>query len=170
MIKLPPTEQKPAAAKRRRAPAAEAAEAGGEEPKRQKNVSLVSVLGQEDSSVRMLEELVFGAEDELLGRLVSSRQSNPSRPWGQRSGVRGQRSGICSATTGPRSSSSPPVLIRSSSLRAPCWTRRTWTNQRTTLTSSSQSEELPGWTRMTSLRKSEPPPPLLLLLLLLFLL
>uniref|UniRef100_H3BXR2 U3 small nucleolar RNA-associated protein 18 homolog n=1 Tax=Tetraodon nigroviridis TaxID=99883 RepID=H3BXR2_TETNG len=46
-----------------------------EEPKRQKNVSLVSVLGQEDSSVKMLEDLVFGAEDELLGRLEEQQQS-----------------------------------------------------------------------------------------------
>lgn len=69
VIKLPAKEDKPAATKRSRAAAVEP---GGEERKRQKNVSLVSVLGEEDSSVKMLEELVFGAEDELLGRLVSS--------------------------------------------------------------------------------------------------
>lgn len=68
-MKLPATEDKPAAKKRSRAAAVEA---GGEERKRQKNVSLVSVLGEQDSSVRMLEELLFGAEDELLGRLVSA--------------------------------------------------------------------------------------------------
>lgn len=68
-MKLPAREDKPAATKRSRAAAVEA---GEEERKRQKNVSLVSVLGGEDSSVRMLEELLFGAEDELLGRLVSA--------------------------------------------------------------------------------------------------
>lgn len=71
--KLRATEHKAAAAKRSRAAAVEP---GQEEVKRQKNVSLVAVLGEEDSSVKMLEELVFGAEDELLGRLVSSDQSN----------------------------------------------------------------------------------------------
>lgn len=49
---------------------------GGEERKRQKNVGLVSVLGEEDGSVKVLEELVFGAEPELLGRLLKvSRRS-----------------------------------------------------------------------------------------------
>uniref|UniRef100_A0A3Q0T0W0 U3 small nucleolar RNA-associated protein 18 homolog n=1 Tax=Amphilophus citrinellus TaxID=61819 RepID=A0A3Q0T0W0_AMPCI len=38
--------------------------------KRQRNVKRLAVLGQEDSSVKLLEELVFGAEEELLERLV----------------------------------------------------------------------------------------------------
>lgn len=72
VMKLPAAEDTPAAAKRSRGAAAEP---GGEERKRQKNASLVSVLGAEDSSVKMLEELVFGAEDQLLGRLVSSHRT-----------------------------------------------------------------------------------------------
>lgn len=71
VIKLPTTEDKPAAKRSRAA----AAEPGEEEGKRRKNVRLVSVLGEEDGSVKMLEELVFGAEDELLGRLVSSHHT-----------------------------------------------------------------------------------------------
>ncbi|XP_041672937.1 U3 small nucleolar RNA-associated protein 18 homolog [Cheilinus undulatus] len=42
----------------------------GEENKRQINVKKLAVLGEEDSSVKLLEELVFGAEDELVERLV----------------------------------------------------------------------------------------------------
>ncbi|CAJ1075484.1 U3 small nucleolar RNA-associated protein 18 homolog isoform X2 [Xyrichtys novacula] len=41
-----------------------------EEQKRQKHVKTLAVLGEKDSSVKLLEELVFGAEDELLERLV----------------------------------------------------------------------------------------------------
>uniref|UniRef100_A0A3P9A5U0 U3 small nucleolar RNA-associated protein 18 homolog n=1 Tax=Esox lucius TaxID=8010 RepID=A0A3P9A5U0_ESOLU len=37
---------------------------------RQKNTQEVTVLGEEDASVKLLEDLVFGAEDELLERLV----------------------------------------------------------------------------------------------------
>uniref|UniRef100_A0A667WEA1 U3 small nucleolar RNA-associated protein 18 homolog n=1 Tax=Myripristis murdjan TaxID=586833 RepID=A0A667WEA1_9TELE len=40
-----------------------------EEAKRQRNVETLAVLGEADGSVRLLEELVFGAEDELLDRL-----------------------------------------------------------------------------------------------------
>ncbi|KAF0033132.1 hypothetical protein F2P81_015422 [Scophthalmus maximus] len=67
VIKLPVTEERAAARKRARPPPCDPEE---EEEKRQKNVQRVSVLGAEDRAVRLLEELVFGAEDELLQRLV----------------------------------------------------------------------------------------------------
>lgn len=72
VIKLPAPKDRPAAKKRRRAVKLEP---DGEERRRQKNVCLVSVLGEEDRSVKMLEELVFGAEDELLGRLIKVSNS-----------------------------------------------------------------------------------------------
>ncbi|XP_074552705.1 U3 small nucleolar RNA-associated protein 18 homolog [Halichoeres trimaculatus] len=71
VIKLPETvEEKQAkkkSNKRDRPPASDPKE---EERKRQKNVKMLSVLGEEDSSVKLLEELVFGAEEELVERLV----------------------------------------------------------------------------------------------------
>ncbi|XP_034567681.1 U3 small nucleolar RNA-associated protein 18 homolog isoform X2 [Notolabrus celidotus] len=70
LIKLPETEDgEPVktSKKRVRPPKIEPEE---EERKRQKHVKKLSVLGEEDSSVRLLEELVFGAEDELVERLV----------------------------------------------------------------------------------------------------
>ncbi|XP_061568264.1 U3 small nucleolar RNA-associated protein 18 homolog isoform X2 [Cololabis saira] len=42
--------------------------------KRQKNAEQLAVLGEEDGSVRRLESLVFGAEDELLERLVEEEE------------------------------------------------------------------------------------------------
>lgn len=89
VIKLPATEDKPAAAKRRRAAAQEP---GGEERKRQKNASLVSVLGEEDRSVKVLEELVFGAEDELLGRLVSPPAASLGQTRAIEAHLKGSRS------------------------------------------------------------------------------
>ncbi|XP_060882550.1 U3 small nucleolar RNA-associated protein 18 homolog isoform X1 [Labrus mixtus] len=71
VIKLPaeevtePAEKK--AKKRARPPKLDPVE---EAQKRQKNVESLRVLGEGDSSVKLLEELVFGAEDELLERLV----------------------------------------------------------------------------------------------------
>lgn len=44
-----------------------------EEIKRQKHAKTVSVLGEEDASVKLLEDLVFGAEDDLVERLVEER-------------------------------------------------------------------------------------------------
>lgn len=67
VIKLPETEDRGAAKKRTRPAKSEPEE---EEQKRQKNVKRLAVLGEKDSSVKLLEELVFGAEDELLERLV----------------------------------------------------------------------------------------------------
>ncbi|XP_070703390.1 U3 small nucleolar RNA-associated protein 18 homolog [Pempheris klunzingeri] len=71
VIKLPVTEEtqpgKKPARKRTRAPKFDPEE---EERKRQKHVKRLAVLGEKDSSVKLLEELVFGAEAELLERLV----------------------------------------------------------------------------------------------------
>ncbi|KAM7387635.1 hypothetical protein PAMA_009988 [Pampus argenteus] len=67
VIKLPVTEERGPAKKRAR-PAK--LKPGKEAEKRQKNVERLAVLGEADSSVKLLEELVFGAEDELLERLV----------------------------------------------------------------------------------------------------
>ncbi|XP_078101555.1 U3 small nucleolar RNA-associated protein 18 homolog isoform X2 [Sander vitreus] len=66
VIKLPTTEERKTAKKRTRAPKFNPKE---EEEKRRRNVQCVSVLGEEDSSVKLLEELVFGAEEQLLERL-----------------------------------------------------------------------------------------------------
>ncbi|XP_031172812.1 U3 small nucleolar RNA-associated protein 18 homolog isoform X1 [Sander lucioperca] len=66
VIKLPATEERKTAKKRTRAPKFNPKE---EEEKRRRNVQCVSVLGEEDSSVKLLEELVFGAEEQLLERL-----------------------------------------------------------------------------------------------------
>lgn len=38
--------------------------------KRHKNAQAVTVLGVEDASVKLIEYLVFGAEDDLVERLV----------------------------------------------------------------------------------------------------
>lgn len=58
-IKPPGTKKRPAAAEREE-----------EARKRQRNAESVAVLGATDSSVKLLEHLVFGAEDELVERLV----------------------------------------------------------------------------------------------------
>uniref|UniRef100_A0A8C7PAP0 F-box domain-containing protein n=1 Tax=Oncorhynchus mykiss TaxID=8022 RepID=A0A8C7PAP0_ONCMY len=42
--------------------------------KRHKNAQAVTVLGEEDASVKLLEDLVFGAEDDLVERLVEDRE------------------------------------------------------------------------------------------------
>lgn len=46
-----------------------------EEAKRQKHAKTVTALGEKDESVKLLEDLVFGAEDELVDRLVEVRLS-----------------------------------------------------------------------------------------------
>ena len=43
-----------------------------EASKRENNAKLVKTLGEQDASVKMLEDLVFGAEDELVERLEVS--------------------------------------------------------------------------------------------------
>lgn len=67
VIKLPVTKEKKAAKKRPRPPKLNPEE---EEDKRQSNAKRLAVLGEEDTSVKLLEQLVFGAEEELLERLV----------------------------------------------------------------------------------------------------
>lgn len=47
-------------------------EAAREEQKRRKHAEELKALGEEDESVKLLEELVFGAEEELLERLQVS--------------------------------------------------------------------------------------------------
>ncbi|XP_030649296.1 U3 small nucleolar RNA-associated protein 18 homolog isoform X2 [Chanos chanos] len=49
-----------------------------EEIKRQKHVHLVKALGEEDKSVKLLEDIVFGAEDELVEKLVEDREQGGS--------------------------------------------------------------------------------------------
>lgn len=68
VIKLPVTEQGAPAKKRARD------RLENEEQKRQRNVQRLSVLGEKDSSVRLLEELLFGAEERLVERLVEEEQ------------------------------------------------------------------------------------------------
>uniref|UniRef100_A0A3B4YHF9 U3 small nucleolar RNA-associated protein 18 homolog n=1 Tax=Seriola lalandi dorsalis TaxID=1841481 RepID=A0A3B4YHF9_SERLL len=70
VIKLPVTEERGPATKRARPPQFDPEE---EEQNRQKNVKRVAALGEKDGSVKLLEELVFGAEAELLHRLVEER-------------------------------------------------------------------------------------------------
>uniref|UniRef100_A0A3B4YDN1 U3 small nucleolar RNA-associated protein 18 homolog n=1 Tax=Seriola lalandi dorsalis TaxID=1841481 RepID=A0A3B4YDN1_SERLL len=70
VIKLPVTEERGPATKRARPPQFDPEE---EEQNRQKNVKRVAALGEKDGSVKLLEELVFGAEAELLHRLVEVR-------------------------------------------------------------------------------------------------
>ncbi|XP_069021518.1 U3 small nucleolar RNA-associated protein 18 homolog [Embiotoca jacksoni] len=67
VIKLPATEDRKPAKKRARPVKLNPQK---EEQKRQKNVEKLAVLGEKDDSVKLLEELVFGAEEELLERLV----------------------------------------------------------------------------------------------------
>uniref|UniRef100_A0A3P8SGV5 U3 small nucleolar RNA-associated protein 18 homolog n=1 Tax=Amphiprion percula TaxID=161767 RepID=A0A3P8SGV5_AMPPE len=67
LIKLPEDEDGTPATKR---PRPLTFDPESEEEKRQKNVKRLAMLGETDGSVKLLEELVFGAEDELLERLV----------------------------------------------------------------------------------------------------
>ena len=67
VIKLPQTVEKPKIKKRVRVPAYNPKQ---ELIKRQRNVKNLTVLGENDASVKLLEDLVFGAEDELVERLI----------------------------------------------------------------------------------------------------
>uniref|UniRef100_A0A3Q2UMZ4 U3 small nucleolar RNA-associated protein 18 homolog n=1 Tax=Fundulus heteroclitus TaxID=8078 RepID=A0A3Q2UMZ4_FUNHE len=67
VIKLPGTEDKKSAKKRSKPSGFDPEK---EERLRQQNLKRLAVLGQEDGSVKRLESLVFGAEDELLERLM----------------------------------------------------------------------------------------------------
>ncbi|XP_019966522.2 U3 small nucleolar RNA-associated protein 18 homolog isoform X2 [Paralichthys olivaceus] len=50
-----------------------------EEEKRRRNVDSVSGLREDDASVRVLEELLFGAEDELRGRILEEDEEATER-------------------------------------------------------------------------------------------
>uniref|UniRef100_A0A7N8X059 U3 small nucleolar RNA-associated protein 18 homolog n=1 Tax=Mastacembelus armatus TaxID=205130 RepID=A0A7N8X059_9TELE len=65
VIKLPETGGRTRTQKRVRPP-----KPGNQEQKRRRNAESLAVLGEKDSSVKLLEELVFGAEDELVEKLV----------------------------------------------------------------------------------------------------
>ncbi|CAK6984509.1 U3 small nucleolar RNA-associated protein 18 homolog [Scomber scombrus] len=67
VIKLPVTEE-PAAQRKR--PGAPEPTPGSEAKRRLSNVQRLAALRETDGSVRLLEELLFGAEDQLLHRLV----------------------------------------------------------------------------------------------------
>ncbi|XP_030199638.1 U3 small nucleolar RNA-associated protein 18 homolog [Gadus morhua] len=71
VIKLPQTVEKPKIKKRVRVPAYNPKQ---ELIKRQRNVKNLTVLGENDASVKLLEDLVFGAEDELVERLIEDKQ------------------------------------------------------------------------------------------------
>ncbi|CAL8272655.1 unnamed protein product [Lota lota] len=71
VMKLPVTNEKPTPKKRVRGPTYNAKQ---EFVKRHRNVKSLTVLGEEDASVKLLEDLVFGAEDELVDRLVEDKQ------------------------------------------------------------------------------------------------
>lgn len=81
VIKLPVTEQREAAKKRARPPPSNAKE---EAQKRQKNAESLAVLGETDGSVKLLEELVFGAEGELLERLGEVTEFKVLQPAGRK--------------------------------------------------------------------------------------
>lgn len=67
VIKLPVANEKPKAKKRPRKPKYNPE---AELIKRGNHVKDLAVLGEEDASVKLLEDLVFGAEDELEERLI----------------------------------------------------------------------------------------------------
>ncbi|XP_056438061.1 U3 small nucleolar RNA-associated protein 18 homolog [Gadus chalcogrammus] len=71
VIKLPQTVEKPKIKKRVRVPAYNPKQ---ELMKRRRNVKNLTVLGENDASVKLLEDLVFGAEDELVERLIEDKQ------------------------------------------------------------------------------------------------
>ncbi|XP_044037158.1 U3 small nucleolar RNA-associated protein 18 homolog isoform X2 [Siniperca chuatsi] len=80
VIKLPATEERGPAKKRTRPPKFDPEE---EEQKRQKNVKRLAVLGEKDTSVKLLEDLVFGAEDELVERLVEEDEEQTGTLLGE---------------------------------------------------------------------------------------
>uniref|UniRef100_A0A3P9P980 U3 small nucleolar RNA-associated protein 18 homolog n=1 Tax=Poecilia reticulata TaxID=8081 RepID=A0A3P9P980_POERE len=76
VIKLPVTEDKRKAKKRSRSPPKN--DPKGEKQLREVNLKRLAVLGEEDGSVKRLEALVFGAEEELLERLVEEDEEEQS--------------------------------------------------------------------------------------------
>lgn len=78
VIQLPVTERPVVAKKRPRVRPAEQQknQREQEEQKRRTNVQRLSVLGDEDASVRQLEELLFGAEERLVEQLEVDEKEN----------------------------------------------------------------------------------------------
>lgn len=78
VIPLPVTKKRPAVKKkpRVRLPEPEKAQIQREqeEKKRRRNIQSVAVLGEEDATVRQLEELLFGAEERLVERLEQEEE------------------------------------------------------------------------------------------------
>nr|XP_020478820.1 U3 small nucleolar RNA-associated protein 18 homolog [Monopterus albus] len=74
VIKLPATEKQASTKKRARSTTFDPEK---EERTRKKHVQSLAVLGEEDGSVKLLEELVFGAEEELVDRLVEEDEERP---------------------------------------------------------------------------------------------
>ncbi|XP_034448647.1 U3 small nucleolar RNA-associated protein 18 homolog isoform X2 [Hippoglossus hippoglossus] len=60
-------------------PGPERSDPGPEEQRRRRNASSVSGLREEDASVRLLEELLFGTEDELRGRILEEDEDATER-------------------------------------------------------------------------------------------
>ncbi|XP_056262279.1 U3 small nucleolar RNA-associated protein 18 homolog [Pseudoliparis swirei] len=80
LIQLPAAEEERGPAKKRtRTPRPDP---GDEEEQRRTHVKRLSALGERDGSVKLLEELVFGAEDELLERLVEGSTREDQEPAG----------------------------------------------------------------------------------------
>lgn len=73
VIALPETEATKPARKRLRPAKSDPEE---EQRTRRENAESVAALGEQDGSVQLLEELVFGTEEELLGRLVEATEDN----------------------------------------------------------------------------------------------
>ncbi|XP_068581927.1 U3 small nucleolar RNA-associated protein 18 homolog isoform X2 [Cebidichthys violaceus] len=71
VIKLPGTEERRPVRKRTRTPKFDPKD---EDQERQTNVKRLAGLGQTDESVKLLEELLFGAEDALVDRLVEQQE------------------------------------------------------------------------------------------------
>ncbi|XP_062263874.1 U3 small nucleolar RNA-associated protein 18 homolog isoform X2 [Platichthys flesus] len=60
-------------------PGQESSDPGQEEQKRRGNVRSVSGLREDDPSVRLLEQLLFGTEDELRGRILEEDEDEAER-------------------------------------------------------------------------------------------
>lgn len=76
VIKLPVPKRRKRALKRTR-PQPDPFDPEKEQQLRQHNVRRLAVLGEQDGSVKRLETLVFGAEEELLDRLVEEVKFPP---------------------------------------------------------------------------------------------
>ncbi|KAJ3600492.1 hypothetical protein NHX12_031473 [Muraenolepis orangiensis] len=74
VIKLTETKEKEKPAPKKKRAYEPKHNAAEELKKRQRNVKTLAVLGEKDASVKQLEDLVFGAEHDLLERLVEDKQ------------------------------------------------------------------------------------------------